>query len=239
MDAAELARKILTFGLEYFGKYYSVYSGIVTSNADIQGQGRIKVKVPALGRDENIAGYAYPVAPFAGDNHGFFFPPEVGSHVWVVFEGGNPGLPLYLGGWWTNPSKTSSGATVPREANTNGGAPLVRELKTKGGHRIVFDDGMSSGITIQTPGGIMLRLNDAETKLDIVAPTEISIRAQNTKVQATTASVSASSVSVTANTASITGSMLRLNNGTQPVARVGDSVSGGNNITGGNPTILG
>jgi uncharacterized protein involved in type VI secretion and phage assembly len=239
MDAADLVRKILTFGLEYFGKYYSLYQGIVVSNTDSQGQGRIKVKVPALGRDEELAEYAYPVSPFAGNNQGFFFPPEVGSYVWIAFEGGNPGLPLYMGGWWTNPSKTASGATVPVEANTRGESPTVRGIKTKSGHRIIFDDGSPGGITIQTPGGVIVNLNDADNQLNITAPTEILIKTQTAKVQATSASVSASMVSVTANTASITGSVLRLNNGTQPVARLGDSVTGGHSISSGNPTILG
>lgn len=239
MDASELIRKIMTFGLEYFGKYYSLYQGIVVRNNDTQGQGRIKVKVPALGRDEEIAAFAYPVSPFAGDQHGFFFPPEVGSCVWVAFEGGNPSLPIYLGGWWTNPTRTATGGRVPVEANTKGEVPTVREIRTKAGHRVIFDDGARGGITIQTPGGVIVNLNDADNQLNITAPTEILIKTQTAKVQATSASVSASMVSVTANTASITGSVLRLNNGTQPVARLGDSVTGGHSISSGNPTILG
>lgn len=244
MDAAEAIRKIQIFGLEYFGKYYGIYPATVSSNKDPQSQGRVKVSVPMLGRDDPVAEWAYPVSPFAGNKLGFFFPPEDGDLVWVMFEGGNPSLPVYVGGWWKNPTKTAVGSVVPTEAKPNGQAPTVRELKTKSGHRIIFDEGVNPGITIQTAKGDTIRMNDNSNSIEIIASSEVSVKASSVKVKATTAEVSASSTKVSSSTAdiqanftNISASLLKLNNGIRPVARLGDPVPTGA-ILGGNPSIL-
>jgi type VI secretion system secreted protein VgrG len=239
-------KKIQIFGLEYYGKYYGVYAGTVTSNKDPQSQGRVKVQVPALGRDDALAAWAYPVSPFAGDKIGFFFPPEEGSVVWLMFEGGNPSLPLYLGGWWKNPTKTAVGGMVPTDAKPNGQSPTVREIRTRSGHRIIFDEGADPGITIQTAKGNIIRMKDNSKSIEVISSGEIIAKAGTIKVQATSAEVSASSVKVSASTADVqanymnlAASLMRLNNGSSPVARVGDGTQAGGSITTGNPTILG
>jgi len=245
MEDSEIG-KIQKFGLEYYGKYYSIYSAIVTSNKDPQSQGRVKVKVPALGRDDPLAEWAYPVSPFAGDKIGFFFPPEEGSLVWIQFEGGNPSLPVYVGGWWKNTAKTAVGSSVPTEAKPNGQSPKVREIRTKTGHRIIFDEGTDPGITIQTSKGDIIRMKDNSKKIEIIASSEISIKAGSVKVKATTAEVSASSVKVSSSTAdiqsnymSISASTIMLNNGIRPVARVLDQVDPvAHKILTGNTSIL-
>lgn len=221
MDDAEFFEKLKRFGLEYYGLYYSVYKGIVTDNVDPQDQGRIKVQLPELGRDDPLELFAYPISPFAGPGHGFFFPPEVDARVWVMFEGGNPTLPLYLGGWWTNPTKAPGGSQVPVEASPKGQAPLVREIRTKGGHRIVFDDGGENpGITIQTSNGSIVQLNDDSGTVKIVATQEVT-------VEATTVTVEATQVSVKSQIANIDGSLIRINGGSKPAAAIGDQTAGG------------
>jgi len=212
--------KVRTFGLEYYGRYYSLYKGFVKANADPQGQGRIRVSVPELGRDETLEAYAYPVASFSGKSCGIFFPPEVGDTVWVMFEGGNPTLPIYLGGWWLNPSKTPGGSHVPPDLNPGGLSPTVRGIQTKAGHRIIFDDGPDGGITIQSPAGTIIRLKDAEESIEILASRDVAIRCSTARVEATTVDVNASAVN-------IVGSVVRINSGSKVAAAVGDSVVAG------------
>ena len=208
-------------GLEYYGKYYSLYAGIVTSNSDPQGQGRIKVRVPALGRDEDVSNFAYPVSPFAGEGFGFFFPPEVGQTVWVMFEGGDANMPLYVGGWWGNASKGPTSSGVPAEANPKGGSPVIRELRTKAGHRIVFDDTSGAGgITIQTPKGTVIKLDDSDGSVKVISSSTVSVQALEAKVEA-------QAVNVTAQAVSIAGQSVRINNGTKFAAAIGDGTQGG------------
>lgn len=220
MDAEDF-EKLKKFGLEYYGLYYSVYKGIVTDNADPQDQGRIKVRLPELGRDDPLELFAYPISPFAGPGFGIFFPPEVDARVWVMFEGGNPTLPLYLGGWWSNPSKAPGGSQVPVDASPNGQAPVVREIRTKGGHRVIFDDGgPSPGITIQTANGCIVQLDDTGLGIKIIASQEVTIQTASATIEATQASVRANAVD-------IQGALVRINGGAKFSAAIGDQTQGG------------
>lgn len=207
----DLTEKIGHLGLEYLGLYYGIYEAIVVDNNDPSTQGRIKVKVPALGRDDSLEHFAYPIAPFAGKDMGIFFPPEVGECVWVVFHGGNPALPLYLGGWWKRNN-------VPPEAQRSG-SPVVRTIRTKAGHRLVFDDGgPSPGITLQTSQGTVIRLKDFEQRIEVIAPSGVEVRASSARVEAQMVDVLASAVNVSSPT-------VRVNDGSKYAAAIGDNVA--------------
>ena len=81
-------------------KYYGMYQGIVTTNADPEKRGRIRVKCPTvLGKDTESA-WCDPVIPVAYDNGGDFCIPLKGETVWIQFIEGNANKPVYLGGWW-------------------------------------------------------------------------------------------------------------------------------------------
>lgn len=150
---------IQRFGLEYAVKrYYSAYHGKVTSNLDTQQQGRIEVSVPEVGfgdvssrgtpnapgtiTDAPLKAMAFPSSGYAGQDHGLYFPPEVGDPVWVTFAYGDIRQPRYTGGWWTNsdPAKSQAGSQVPAEFKSDTGIPFVRGIKTKRGHGLAFGD---------------------------------------------------------------------------------------------------
>lgn len=105
----------------YFGKY----TGIVTDNRDDQNLGQIKVSAPAIfPPDEHVI--ARPALPY-----GVFFVPEVGAKVWVEFEGGDTGLPLwtgvqYVAGEWAEEARLSP--------------PQRRVIKSASGHVMIFSD---------------------------------------------------------------------------------------------------
>jgi uncharacterized protein involved in type VI secretion and phage assembly len=80
----------------YFGKY----RGTVAGNQDPTSRGRLLVKVPAvLG---NLAVWAMPCVPYAGQQIGFFSLPPEGSGVWVEFEGGDPSYAIWTGCFWAD-----------------------------------------------------------------------------------------------------------------------------------------
>lgn len=165
--------KIRNFGLEYtHRRFYSKYKGTVELNLDAQQQGRIKISCSDTGKvnidptgtiatPETYELYSYPSSPFAGDNYGFYFPPEVGDRVWVWFDHGDPTQPNYSGGWWLNPgdpsneaAKTSGTSQLPVEFKHTDGIPTTRGIKTKRGHGMWFEDDVikrrDTGIKIWT-----------------------------------------------------------------------------------------
>ncbi|HEX8573143.1 MAG TPA: phage baseplate assembly protein V [Allosphingosinicella sp.] len=107
------------------GKYYGKYSGVVTDNSDPELRGRVRVQVPAIfGATATV--FARPCFPY-----GHFFVPDVGTPVWVEFEGGHPDYPIWVGIWWAK-DKT------PAEAQVD--PPTHRVIQTPSGHTIELSD---------------------------------------------------------------------------------------------------
>jgi hypothetical protein len=106
----------------FFGKY----RGKVTDNKDPYRQGRVQVSVPSV-LGEGHLNWAMPCAPFAGPGIGFFAVPPKEANVWVEFEGGDPGFPIWCGGYW---ARDEVPAEVP-DPSADPAAVLV--LKSKAG----------------------------------------------------------------------------------------------------------
>lgn len=88
-------------GLERFGLFYSEYRAEVVDNVDPLGQGKLKIRCPAVGDTSNTPPRtAYPNVPFAGKGFGLRNLPPVGSFTYVTFENGRLDVPLWRGGWW-------------------------------------------------------------------------------------------------------------------------------------------
>lgn len=115
-------------------KVWGKYRGTVFARNDPDRLGRLRLKVPSLLGDA-VTGWAWPVSPFAGAGHGFFFMPNVGDLVWVEFAEGELEHPLWTGGGWAKPRGE---VEVPTEAL--GSYPDQRVLRTPSGSVIIFDD---------------------------------------------------------------------------------------------------
>lgn len=146
--------KLLLHGLEYFGLYYGTYRAIVVEDPQHQGnvdpQGRLLVRVPAVGDTEGVRRVAYPIAHFAGDGYGFKTMPPVGGHCYVVFENGRVEVPLWFGGWWARDDLSSD--LQPTE---------VQFWITPGGHRVVFNDkdGSEEVLVQHSNGSALIKLD--------------------------------------------------------------------------------
>lgn len=132
----------------YFGKYRGYVSGV----ADPHNLGRIKARVPRL-LGETETGWAMPCAPYAGPDQGVFMVPEVGSGVWIEFEGGDLSRPIWTGGFWGKPGAgdIDQADSTAREAPPTSEIPKehypervvdqnVRVIKSATGHYILLDD---------------------------------------------------------------------------------------------------
>ncbi|WNG35770.1 hypothetical protein F0U61_20405 [Archangium violaceum] len=127
-------------------RYFGKYRGIVT-DVEEGGQGRIKALVSSVLGDQKT-GWCMPCVPYAGKDSGFVFLPEVGSSVWIEFEGGDLSYPVWTGGFW-------AAGEFPSEA-----APAKKLIRTAKGHQILLDDDGES-ITLTDPHGNTVTLDSA------------------------------------------------------------------------------
>lgn len=82
------------------GKFCGIYRGVVISNIDPMGIGRIQVRVPAI-LDGAAVGWAMPCAPVnLPSTVGSALPP-VGAGVWIQFEAGDVNQPVWTGCFWS------------------------------------------------------------------------------------------------------------------------------------------
>lgn len=107
-------------------RFYGKYRGTVTQ-VDASQVPRIKAKVPAVLGDMET-GWCMPCVPYAGDQAGIAFLPEVDAGVWIEFEGGDVSCPIWVGCYWHD-------GELPSRV-----APDVKVIKTKGNQTIVLDD---------------------------------------------------------------------------------------------------
>src|SRR5580692_3209 len=106
-------------------RFYGKYRGIVT---DVDPSTcRIKASVPAVYGD-TTSGWCMPCVPYAGPNVGIAFLPEVGSAVWIEFEGGDVSYPIWSGCFWRD-------GEPPSDAT-----PTVKAIVTAGGSKLLLDD---------------------------------------------------------------------------------------------------
>jgi uncharacterized protein involved in type VI secretion and phage assembly len=162
MDEQALMEIVERLRNRFFGKYRGVVVDVDASTM------RIKATVPAVLADQT-SGWARACVPFAGDNMGFAFLPEVGAGVWIEFEGGDVSYPIWTGCFWHD-------GEVPSDVTAS-----VKAIVTKAGQKILFDqDGGtitisdqnnntitlgSDGITLQR-GGNQIEIGDSEVNIN-------------------------------------------------------------------------
>jgi uncharacterized protein involved in type VI secretion and phage assembly len=125
-------------------RFYGKYRGSVTE-VETGGRGRIKATVPAV-LGKTVSGWCSPCVPYAGKNVGFAFLPEVGSGVWIEFEGGDVSYPIWSGCYWRD-------GEIPTDA-----AADKKVIRTASGHEITLDDGGQS-ITLADANGNTVTLD--------------------------------------------------------------------------------
>ena len=89
----------------YFGKYRGVVTDVDASTM------RIKASVPSV-LGGISSGWAAPCVPYAGPQVGFMMLPDVGSGVWIEFEGGDVSFPIWTGCYWNSGDIPSAAAST-------------------------------------------------------------------------------------------------------------------------------
>lgn len=130
-----------------------IVTGIVRENWNKDCPGTVKVELFMGEQGKNMTGWVPVASPCAGKGHGIYFLPEIGSEVVIAFNMGDRNCPIVLGSLWNNVN------TLPK--NTAAEKNTVKCLRTKGGCEIVFDEQeKKEGLTIRTPAGLSVRLED-------------------------------------------------------------------------------
>lgn len=129
------------------------------------------------------------MVPTAGNKRGSYAMPEVGDEVVVAFDGGDTNNPIILGALWNDDSKTPEQAKPSDENNLRtfvsrsghevtfddtSAAEQVR-ICSKSGHKIVLDDKPPGKITITSPKGALIEVDEATMTLTIRSTTAIKI----------------------------------------------------------------
>ena len=70
--------------------FYGIYRGVVMSTEDALRRGRVQVQVPGV--SGTAVAWALPCQPASHPDS-----PKVGTGVWVMFEGGDPSRPVWMG----------------------------------------------------------------------------------------------------------------------------------------------
>lgn len=158
--------------------FAGVYDASVVAVDDTTHRGRIQVAVPAVfdGTGPDAAVWARPCFAW-----GHFYVPEVGAHVWVAFENGDPSSPVWLGTWYPS-------GQVPAEARVS--PPKVRAIRTAAGHRLTLDDTAGSEkLTLAHSSGAKLEITGTDLKIEApgktitVSGAAIVLRAPSVDVQ--------------------------------------------------------
>lgn len=154
-------------------RFYGKYRGLVT-DVDAATM-RVKASVPSV-LGATTTGWCMPCVPYAGPNVGFAFLPEVGSGVWIEFEGGDPSYPIWVGGFWNQ-------GEIPADAGAQ-----VKVLVTAAPHELKFDDSQGS-ITITDPNGNTATLDSSGITLSngseqvVISSSSVSINSGALEVQ--------------------------------------------------------
>ncbi|MFZ4701750.1 MAG: phage baseplate assembly protein V, partial [Candidatus Methylumidiphilus sp.] len=172
------------------------YLGRVVSLSDPDGSNRIQIRLIAFDSlgEQDAPIWARVVSPFAGDNRGAFFLPDVDDEVLVVFMNGDVRFPLIIGGLWNGSAQ--SPATIGAEGNrykvlrSKNGIKMTLDdkqgqetlkLETPGGQKVTLKDG-PSGITIEDANGNSIKLESAG--ITINASAKVTVQAAKVDVSA-------------------------------------------------------
>ncbi len=181
----------------------------VVSVQDPHNRNRIQVRVYNVDgiKDQDGAVWARVVVPFAGNNRGAFFIPDVGDEVLVVYLSGDSRFPVVLGGLWNGHD------TAPDAIGGSGTSVDRWTITGKAGTKIaIIEDSTGPTIQFTTPGQLTGKMTDSDGSIEFSDANQTSVRIDSSgvTVNAPTAQVqvtAASSMSITAPQVSVNAAM--------------------------------
>ncbi len=182
----------------------------VVSVKDPESRNRVQVRVYDLDgvADQDATVWARVAVPFAGNNRGAFFIPDVGDEVLVVHLSGDARFPVVLGGLWNGQDSApdslgGSGDSVDRWTMTGKAGTKIAIIEDSSGPTIQFTTpGQLSGTLTDSGGGSIEFKNAMGTSIKIDS-SGVTINAPTAQVQVT----AATGVTVTAPQVNVSAAM--------------------------------
>jgi hypothetical protein len=141
-------------------KFYGKYRGTVLQNVDPEFRGRIMCMVPdVLGvLPSNWCEACPPLAGPTGPPMGVYMVPPIGAGVWVEFEQGDPGKPIWSG------CRFGVGDTPPLALAGNPADPNIC-IQSLLQHMVMISDmpptPVTGGIILKSTTGAIIVVNDS------------------------------------------------------------------------------
>jgi uncharacterized protein involved in type VI secretion and phage assembly len=197
----------------YGGRFYGVYPALVTDIVDPDGEGRVRVRLPWSpdGNGNGAGGQGYEAwarlaTLMAGNDRGTWFIPDVDDEVLVVFEAGDPRRPYVVGALW-------NGQDAPPESMDGAGNNDVKVIRSRNGVQITLDDADGSErITLETPGGQRVTLQDGPGAIEVQDSNGNSVKLETSGITVEAAvkvTINASTVEVSAGMVTVNAGMSR------------------------------
>lgn len=135
-------------------RYTGKFRAVVVDNADPEGRGRLKLRVPSL-LGEADSDWALPSLPYGGAaGLGFLMIPPVGAQCFAEFIEGDLSAPVWTGTYYR-------AAETPPDDSIKGAAPTVKLLQTDSGHLLMFDDADGAeALTVRSKARAEVRLDE-------------------------------------------------------------------------------
>ncbi|WP_338813313.1 phage baseplate assembly protein V [Bernardetia sp. Wsw4-3y2] len=121
---------------------------VVTDNNDPKGMGRVRVSFPWQAKNGGKTPWIRLSTGHGGGGKGFYFIPEIGEEVLVVFEGGNAENPYVIG------TRYNSKQQTPVKD------PSQKIIQTRSGNKIVLNDADGS-VSIYDKGTASIKMDGA------------------------------------------------------------------------------
>lgn len=204
------------------GLFHGAHLAEVISLDDPDALSRVRVRVFNFDgvTDHDGPIWARVALPFAGDNRGTFFIPDVGDEVLVIFVNGDPRHPIVVGGLW------NGSAAAPE--SISGGRNLRKVIRSKNGVKITLEDqdGQEKFI-VETPGAQKVTLKDGPGAITIEDSNGNSIKLETAGITVTASAkvtINASQVAVSAGMVTVDAGMSRFSGVVQADTVISNSV---------------
>jgi len=165
--------KIRRDGLEPFGRFYGTYIGVVKDIEDPKELGRLLLYIPEVMGPSGPLRWAYPRGIFQGMGFGMQFIPQVEDFVYVSYRNGDPLNPL----WDYGPRRKESKPEEFQDLTTSG-------FVTPGGIKILLRDEEDKSVTISTPGGNQITIEDASNTISLENADGVSLKVTGKEITA-------------------------------------------------------